>query len=77
MSHAVVCARHRLALMLRPDQERWAEALQVIKMHGDDAEAFCWNRINALVGDPLGEARWRDIRRLVKQVREAGAGRGN
>ena len=60
---------------MTPDQERWAEALQVIKMHGDDAEAFCWSRIAALYGDPWGQQRWREIRHKVVELAQQRADR--
>lgn len=53
---------------MTPDQERWAETQQVLKMHGDNAEAFCWSRIAELSGDAAGQERWREIRYRVRQL---------
>lgn len=45
------------------EHERWAEALQVEKMHGDRALMFAAERIGALIEarDPDGVERWREI----------------
>ena len=43
--------------------ERWAEALQVLKMHGERAPLFVAERIGALAlsGDADGIQRWKEI----------------
>lgn len=48
---------------LTPDQERWAEALQIEKMYGPKAAAFIAERIATLgrAGDAAGETRFRAI----------------
>ncbi len=56
---------------MTPDMERWAEALQVVKMEGDRAEAFVAERMRALADDAAGRARWRAIGRRVEQIRDA------
>ena len=58
---------------MTPDEERWAEALQVIKMCGDEADMFVAERIAALVGtgDAAGIARWQEIGRRVLDVKDA------
>jgi hypothetical protein len=58
---------------LTPELERWAEALQVIKMMGDGAEEFVAERMRALADDPAGRARWEIIGRRIALVREAAA----
>jgi hypothetical protein len=57
---------------MTPDQERWAEALAVIQMHGDQAEAFVAERLVALVSDPAGIARWQEIKRRLTDLRRHG-----
>jgi hypothetical protein len=42
---------------MTPEQERWAEALAVLKMYGDGAERLIADRIAALAGDPAGVRR--------------------
>jgi hypothetical protein len=54
---------------MTPEQERWAEALAVIEMHGEAAEAFVSERVAALATDPAGIARWQEIGRRVAQLR--------
>jgi hypothetical protein len=63
--------RHRSALaalleeapVLNIEQERWAEALAVQRIHGDAAPVFVAERIGslALVGDEEGIRRWQEI----------------
>ena len=58
---------------MTPDQERWAEALAVLRMHGDEARDFVIERLTelAIAGDRAGVARWREIEARVDQMREA------
>ena len=49
---------------MTPEQERWAEALAVLRMHGTGAEAFIGERIATL-------ARWQAVATRLRQVREA------
>lgn len=58
---------------MTPEQERWAEALAVLRMHGTEAEAFVAKRIETLAGarDTAGVARWQAIAARMRQVREA------
>ena len=46
---------------MTPDQERWAEALAIKRMHGDQAEAWVADRMTALSasGDYAGVERFR------------------
>lgn len=58
---------------MTPDQERWAEALQVEKQHGENAALFIISRLQALVaaGDAAGMRRWADIAlRYLELVRK-------
>jgi hypothetical protein len=54
-----------------PEQERWAEALAIDRMHADQAEAFIAERVGALAisGDSHGIARWKAISRRLDQLR--------
>ena len=58
---------------MTPDEERWAEALQVLKMCGAEAEMFVAERIATLIGtgDAAGIARWQEVGRRMMQVQEA------
>lgn len=49
--------------MLTPDQECWAEAMAVHRIHGAHAPAHVAERIGALAlaGDMAGVERWRAI----------------
>ena len=60
---------------MTPEQERWAEALAVLRMHGDAAETFIAERIAALAGagDAQGIARWQEIGGRLLEVRDATA----
>jgi hypothetical protein len=53
-------------------RERWAEALAIEKIHGDDAPRWIAERIGALalVGDEDGIARFRTIAALLDQLRK-------
>ena len=59
---------------LSPDRERWAEALAVERMHGDQAGDFIAERIATLgsVGDVAGVARWTDIADRLMELQRAG-----
>lgn len=48
---------------MTPDQERWAEALAVQRIHGTGARAHVAERLHALAlaGDTAGVERWREI----------------
>lgn len=57
---------------MTPQQERWAEALAVMKQHGDDLAAFLTERCVTLAkaGDMAGVARWREIIHRCDQLRD-------
>ena len=48
---------------MTPDQERWAEALAIERLHGDKASVWVAERIGALAlaGDTAGVARFKEI----------------
>lgn len=48
---------------MKPEEERWAEALLAIRLHGDRAPDWIAERIATLayVGDEAGVARFMDI----------------
>ena len=48
---------------MTPDEERWAEAGQILKWKGDDASAFVAERLTALgsAGDVAGVERFQAI----------------
>ena len=52
------------------DQERWAEALMVNRIHGARAPHHVADRIAALkyAGDTAGVARWREIALRLDQL---------
>jgi hypothetical protein len=52
------------------DQERWAEALAVLELHGDKARDFVIDRFTdlAVAGDGPGVARWRQIEARLVQL---------
>lgn len=52
------------------EHERWAEALQVERQHGDEAPVFVATRIGVLaaVGDEAGVQRWREIAARLDQL---------
>ena len=52
---------------MTPDQERWAEALAVERMHGDDSPRFIAERIGelAIAGD------WKGVEGAVSLMRTA------
>ena len=55
---------------MTPDQERWAEALQIEQMLGDFGPLWIAERIGYLgsVGDEAGVARFREIARRYEQL---------
>lgn len=60
---------------MTPDQERWAEALAVERIHGANAPRYVAERIGtlALAGDQAGIDRWKEIAsRLDLLLRGAG-----
>ena len=48
---------------MTPDEERWAEALAIERLHGDKAPVWVAERIGALAlaGDTAGVARFKEI----------------
>lgn len=56
---------------LTPDEERWAEALAIIRIHGDRAEAFISERVASLAaqGQADGVARLEAIATRITQLR--------
>lgn len=60
---------------MTPDQERWAEALQIEKWKGADAPRYVAERIGALAlaGDEAGVKRFREIAARLDQLRRADA----
>ena len=55
------------------EQERWAEALAVRRLHGDRADIFAAERISELAqaGDNLGIARWKEIAHRLSKLATA------
>lgn len=55
---------------MHPDQERWAEALQIQRMYGEDAPRWLAERIGALAlaGDEAGVQRFREIAARYDQL---------
>ena len=56
--------------MVTPDQEHWAEALAIERLHGADAPRWIAERIGALVlaGDNAGIMRFREIATRYDQM---------
>lgn len=56
---------------MTPDHERWAEALAIERIHGDDAPRWVAERIGALAiaGDVDGVERFRQIAARLDQLR--------
>jgi hypothetical protein len=56
---------------MTPDQERWAEALAIERLHGESATEFLAGRIGAcaLAGDDAGVERLRQIADRLDQLR--------
>lgn len=48
---------------MTPEEERWAEALAIERLHGDQAPLHVANQIGvcAMSGDAAGVARWKMI----------------
>ena len=57
--------------MLTPDQERWAEALAIEKMHGERAPMWIAERLGALAleGNYAGIERMMEIAERLDQLR--------
>ena len=57
---------------MTPDEERWAEALAIIKWKGDAAEAYVIERLVALhsAADRQGMQRFGLIADRIRQLRE-------
>lgn len=57
---------------MTPDEERWAEALAIERIHGDTAQDWVIDRITelAIEGDEAGVARFMDIINRLDQLRE-------
>lgn len=58
---------------MTPNQERWAEASMVFRLHGEGARVFVAERIGALAmeGDVMGIQRWKEIAAKLQQLIEA------
>jgi hypothetical protein len=58
---------------MTPDQERWAEALAVERLHGARAPVWIAERIGALAlaGDTAGVARFRQIAAKLGSIQRA------
>lgn len=56
------------------EQERWAEAAMVQRLHGDGASAHVAERIGDLLlkGDQAGVERWCEIGARVAELRAGG-----
>lgn len=57
------------------EQQRWAEALAVQRLHGDHTPCHVAERIGALAlaGDVAGIERWKAIARQLDQLLQVGA----
>ena len=55
---------------LTVEQERWAEALTILRQHGSDAPRWVAERVGALAlaGDVAGVGRFADIAERMEQV---------
>ncbi|MBP8235641.1 MAG: hypothetical protein KAY22_25435 [Rhizorhabdus sp.] len=55
---------------MTPDEERWAEALAVERIHGAGAPRYVAERIGtlALAGDQAGVDRWKAIASKLDQL---------
>lgn len=64
---------HDLVVVLTPDQERWAEALAIERIHGGKAPLHIAERIGELTraDDTNGVKRWREIAHRFDQLRAA------
>lgn len=58
---------------MTPDQERWAEALAIERLHGADAPRWIAERVGALAlaGDMAGVQRFRQIAERYEQLMAA------
>ena len=58
-------------MIFTPDQERWAEALMIERLHGDGALDWVERRIDALAaaGDAEGVQRFQDIAAGLEELR--------
>ncbi|SEM52925.1 hypothetical protein SAMN05192583_0525 [Sphingomonas gellani] len=61
--------------MFTPEQERWAEALAIYRMHGDRAAVWIAARVAslALAGDSAGVERFRQIAAKLDQLIRPGS----
>jgi hypothetical protein len=61
--------------MMTPEQERWAEAAMVQRLHGDGAQAHLAERIDDLLlkGDQAGVERWGEVGARVAELATPGA----
>lgn len=55
---------------MTPEQERWAEALAIERMHGSDAAVWVADRIKAMTGagELAGVARFQQIAMRLHQL---------
>jgi hypothetical protein len=62
---------------MKPEHERWAEALLVERHHGEQAPLIIAERVRALAlkGDEEGVARWMTIATRYDQLRDSGTER--
>lgn len=60
-------------MSMTPEQERWAEASAILRIHQDRARVFVAERIGALAlaGDAAGIERWKEIAAKLQQLIEA------
>lgn len=60
-------------MSLTPEQERWAEASAILRIHKDRARIFVAERVGALAlaGDAAGVQRWKEIAFKLQQLIEA------
>ncbi len=60
-------------MSMTPEQERWAEASAILRIHQDRARVFVAERIGALAiaGDIAGIKRWKEIAAKLQQLIEA------
>lgn len=58
---------------MTPEQERWAEALAVLRVHGRGALTHVAGRVTALAeqGDMAGVRRWTEIAVKLDELSEA------
>lgn len=60
-------------MSMTPEQERWAEASAILRIHQDRARVFVAERVGALAlsGDTAGVKRSREIASKLQQLIEA------